>query len=94
MTAFDYDLIVDRDPTCDADLDKLFEAFDPAGFTITPGISSGTPLISCIAGSDDLMAESSPPLESIMRQAISLAEACGFTVVRVEVAPEALAEAA
>ena len=87
MTSFDFELIIDRDPT--SDTDRLFEAFDPAGFTITPGVTAGTASIACYVEAADLDdgAGSPPTLDGAMRRAIALAEGCGFTVSRVEVEP-------
>ncbi len=91
MTAFGFELIIDRDPTGCEDSDRLFEAFDAAGFTITPGVSAGTASIACYVEAADL---DTPTLDEAMRRAIALAQEGGFAVARVELEPEDLAKAA
>ncbi len=89
LTAFEFDLIIDRDPTAEDDADRLFEAFDAAGFTITPGVSTGpggpVASIPCYVEAGDL---DESTLEGAIRRAIGLARGLGFDVVRVEVEPD------
>jgi hypothetical protein len=83
MTTYEFDLVLDRDPTDPADADRLFEAFDAAGFTVTPFVSNDTPGLACHVEAG--------ALETAMRKALRLAREAGFGVIRVEVEPEAVA---
>lgn len=88
MTAYEFDLILTADPTGDASADRLFEAFDPAGFTVTPAVVNGVSSLGCYVEAGSL---EEPTLEGAIRRAIRLARDAGFPVVRVEVEPHAVA---
>lgn len=80
MRLYEFDLVVERDMTEGADVDRLFELF---GGDVTPGVSGGTPLLLC-----SIEAES---LESAMRNTLRRLQEAGIQVLTVQIEPESLA---